>query len=215
MISTSGSGQRIRRVTIAVSRCLGAVFVVVLLSSFTPLVNRIARSERVESHPGPADAIVVLGGGLNADGTLSVASLYRVTEGIRLYQKHLAPLILFSGPGLREDLTEAGVAAGLARDCGVLGKHILTNSRGKTTWEETRLINDLLKQHGIRRILLVTESEHLRRALPLFVGAGLEELPAPSDPLPSAADSPEARLQLLRRVARELVGRVYYALRSS
>ncbi len=69
-----------------------------------------------------------------------------------------------------------------------------------------------LEPRAVRRILLVTDSEHLTRAVPLFQRVGLEVLPAPADSISAATNSPEERLQLLRRLSQELMARLYYRL---
>lgn len=47
-----------------------------------------------------------------------------------------------------------------------------------------------LKPKAVRRILLVTDSEHVVRAMPLFAHKGVEVLPAPADSVSSATDNP-------------------------
>lgn len=200
------------RALILTTRGLGAAVFLLILSAFTPLVNYAAGPGHADNQLHPAEAIVVLGGGIYADGSLSALSLRRVTTGIRLYRRQLAPLIVFSGPAARAPVAEAQVAADLARDFGVPAEHILMDDGGWTTREEARRISELLKRRGIRRILLVTDSDHLRRARPLFEDAGVATMPAPSDPFLSVIGSPEARLQLLRQVAMGFVARLYYAL---
>src|SRR5437016_3538867 len=101
------------RTLVVVCRCLGAAAVLVCLAALTPLPNYLARSLQAEARLGPADAIVVLGSGIEPDGALSPGSLYRVTQGIKLYKARLAPLIVFSGPAFGGPAAEAEVAAGL------------------------------------------------------------------------------------------------------
>src|SRR3989442_1976969 len=96
---------------VVVCRCLGSAAVLVCLAALTPLPNYLARSLQAEARLGPADAIVVLGSGIEPDGALSPGSLYRVTQGIKLYKARLAPLIVFSGPAFGGPAAEAEVAA--------------------------------------------------------------------------------------------------------
>src|SRR5438105_387345 len=74
-----------------VCRCLGTVVVLVCLAALTPLPNYLARALRLEPRLEAAEAIVVLGGGVQPDGALSSESLPRVMQGIRLYKASLAP----------------------------------------------------------------------------------------------------------------------------
>jgi uncharacterized SAM-binding protein YcdF (DUF218 family) len=100
----------------------------------------------------------------------------------------------------------------LARDLEVPSEHILIETDARTTHEEAARIARRLKPRMVRRILLVTDSEHLTRAVKLFQQAGFEVLPAPVESVSSAAESPEARIQLLRRLSQELMARLYYRL---
>src|SRR5213596_2333507 len=65
------------RTLVVVCRCLGAAAVLVCLAALTPLPNYLVRSLQAEARLGPADAIVVLGSGIEPDGALSPGSLYR------------------------------------------------------------------------------------------------------------------------------------------
>lgn len=131
-------------------------------------------------------------------------------QGVRLYKAGLAPLIVFSGAAFGGPRAEADAAAQLARDLGVPGEQIIAETSPRTTREEAARISRRLESRAIRRILLVSDSEHLIRAVALFEQVGFEVLPAPADSVSSATDSPEERLKLLRRVSQELIARLYY-----
>src|SRR2546425_7964860 len=155
----------LNRTLVIVCRCLGAVVALVCLAALTPLPNYLARALRTEPRLDRADAIVVLGGGVEPDGALNSGSLSRVTHGIRLYKARLAPLIVFSGAAFDRRPAEAEVAARLARDLGVPSEQILTETGARTTREEAARIARRLEPRAVRRILLVTDSEHLTRAM--------------------------------------------------
>ena len=91
-------------------------------------------------------------------------------------------------------------------------EQILTETGARTTREEAARIARRLEPRAVRRILLVTDSEHLTRAMALFERAGLEVLPAPADSVSPATEGPEGRLELLRRLSQELMARLYYRL---
>src|SRR5256712_12453731 len=128
------------RTRVIVCRCRGAASVLVCLAALTPLPNYLARSLQAEARLGPADAIVVLGSGIEPDGTLSPGSLYRVTQGIKLYKARLAPLIVFSGPAFGGPAAGAEGAPQPARDLGVPREQILTETGARTTREEAARI---------------------------------------------------------------------------
>lgn len=188
---------------------LAAVLVVAVVA-FTPAVNVVARSLRESERIDRADAIVVLGGGLQPDGSLTAASLQRAVHGIVLYRRELGPVIVFLGPGRRVGPPEEAVRAALARDLGVTEAGIVTVTGARTTWEEVERARGVLAARGARRVLVVTDSQHMYRARRLFERAGFQVLAAPVDEVSDAARSPEDRLRLARRVGQELAARLYY-----
>jgi len=194
-------------------QCVGAVTVLgYLLTIFTPLPNWLFDELTTPSMVRPADAVVVLGAGIGEDGVLSQDSLRRAVQGILLWRSHQAPVLVFSGPSLEQSPIEAEVRATMAKAFGVAPEAIVTETTAKTTREEALRIGAELRPRQARRILLVTDSMHMRRAQGLFEAAGFEVLPASADSISGKARSPEGRLQLLRWVLGETVARVYYRL---
>lgn len=194
-------------------RALGLLTVVlVLVAAYTPLPNIFARSLAVPSQVRSADAIVVLGAGVHRDGTLSEPSLRRAVQGMVLYQRGLAPLILFSGPSYEGSPVESEVRAVLARQLCIPEHAILLETRAQTTAEEAQSIAAQLRQHHVRSILLVTNSLHLARAVPRFAGLGLKVFPVATDDIPLDTDSPDKRLALMLHALREAAAmRLYQA----
>ena len=136
---------------------------------------------------------------------LADSSLRRAVRGIALERQGLAPVIVFSGGLGGGTVSEAEVRAALARDLGVPADHILTDTEARTTREEAIRLPRLLSSIGARRILLVTDPQHMARAMALFQRAGLEVLPAP-------AEDPERSADLARAVLSEWLARLYYRL---
>ena len=143
-----------------------------------------------------ADVIVVLGGALftgtphwHPEHNLSAAG-DRLLLGYKLYSLKKAPQLLYSGgPMNAQGFSEARAGAELLQQFGVpkAALHIETHSR--TTRENAAFSMPLLRQLKARRVLLVTSSWHMRRALLNYqqaaAGAGLaiDFLPAPCDPI--------------------------------
>lgn len=192
-------------------RFVGLAGVTLLLASaFTPLPNLLSRWLSEKSQREPAEAIVVLGGGIHPDGVLSSSSMRRAVHGIVLHRKGLASLLLFAGPSRNEGPAESEVRAQLARDLGVSAEVILTEINARTTREEAIRLKVLLEARGVRKILLVTDSQHMMRARGLFEREGFEVLAAPADDFSRDASEPGGRLELMRRVLQEFVVRIYY-----
>ena len=86
----------------------------------------------------------------------------------------------------------------------------LLRSVGLVHWTLKELVR--LQPTGAKRILLVTDPQHLVRATRLFVGTGFEVLPAPADEYLRTAESPEGRIALTRVILLEMIARAYYRL---
>ncbi len=194
-----------------VLRSIGIIAVTLfLLTAFTPLAIALVHWTAVRPRVQPAEAIVVLGASVSAEGVLSNASLRNAVYGIELFRRGLAPLLVFSGDAIPEGPVEAEIRAQLARELGVPPTSILTVVDAQTTRGEAAGVAALLLPRGARRILLVTDPLHLARALPVFEAAALEPLAAPVDPPFAAPRSPGGRLNTMRWVLQELLGRIYY-----
>jgi uncharacterized SAM-binding protein YcdF (DUF218 family) len=178
------------------------------LAAFTPLPVFVYEMVTVPVHIERADAIVVLaGGGVMLSGQLTDSSLRRTVRGIALYRDGLAPLLVLSGAAGRR--SESAARSVLAGKCGVPDTAILASSAGHTTHEEVAALQPLLKARGVRRLILVTDGAHMRRAMGLVRDAGFEVLAAPVSEVETPIQ-PEPRLRLLRAALREGLALVYY-----
>jgi uncharacterized SAM-binding protein YcdF (DUF218 family) len=160
------------------------------------------------------DAIVVLGAGILHGGVLSDQSLQRVIAGIALFRRNLAPILVLSGPPRFDPpvLSEAAIRAKLAEAMGIPPGCILMEETANTTREESIHIANTLRARHATRVLLVTDSLHMRRALRVFERTGLEVQPAISADYPASEVSPGGRLWLASRIVLESVAVTYYKL---
>jgi uncharacterized SAM-binding protein YcdF (DUF218 family) len=195
-----------------VCRLIGLVGVVLfLVTAFTPLAPRLNLWIAIPPQLVRSDAIVVLGSWVSPSGLLSPESQRRTNHGIELYQKGLAPILVFLGGGSPGGPTEADVRAEQARLHGIPGAAIMTETRAKTTREEAARVKALLQPRGARSVLLITNAGHLARAYPVFQRAGFVVHAAPSDMFVEA-DTPESRLSLMRVLVTESFGWLYYRI---
>ena len=177
---------------------------------FTPLPNFLIRALRIPSRIEHAEAIVVLGAGVEENGELSRESLRRSVRGIVLQREGLAPILVLLGPARGGGPAEAEIRADLARQLGVPSQAILAVAMLQTTREEASRVKALLQPRGVRRILLVTNSEHMTRAKAVFERAGFDVLPVSADDVSETASTPEGRLHLTRILLQEFVALAYY-----
>lgn len=130
-----------------------------------------------------ADAIVVLGGGrrLNAaeygGDTLKGLALERLRYGARLHRASALPLLVTGGRPGGGTRAEGRIMQRILEDEYGLSPHWVEDA-ATTTWDNARLSAPLLKEAGVRRVVLVSHAWHLRRAVPLFEAQGLEVVPA-------------------------------------
>lgn len=119
------------------------------------------------------DAIVVLGAPLARDGGLSPVLAERVGAAAELYARGGAPVVVVTG-GVTAGATraEAEVMAEGLVDRGVPRAAILVEDRARWTAENATFVAALLGAG--RRVWLVTQPFHGRRARWLFRRAGLE-----------------------------------------
>ncbi len=117
----------------------------------------LGRALAMAPNEGQADVIVVLGGGGSE----------RILHGIQLYRQGAAPSLWITGNRPIPEL--AGFADGrLARDLAVRGgvpADAISLLNTSSTWEDGLQIAALVKQKGLRRIVVVTSWYHSRRAL--------------------------------------------------
>ncbi|HMD89574.1 MAG TPA: YdcF family protein [Anaerolineaceae bacterium] len=137
------------------------------------------------------DAIVVLGGGTEpAQFPRSTVELNsagnRVIYAADLYKQGKAPNILLSGGSInlldnRGTSTPATEMANVLEMIGVPDSALWLQTASQNTHEDAVFSLDLLKQKGVKRILLVTSALHMPRAMALFRNHGVEVIPAPTD----------------------------------
>lgn len=142
------------------------------------LVSIIGSALWFDAQDGPlprADAILVLGAGMDADGTLHASTLKRVEAGVALFHAGAAPMLVMTGGRLRDDAPSAGEqmakhAAGL----GVPETALIFEAASMSTLQNALLTRPLLEQAGIGRVILVTEGFHMARSLVTMRWAGIE-----------------------------------------
>ena len=127
--------------------------------------------------------IVVLGGGHRSGEHLPPSSLpnggsiYRIVEGLRLYQAIPESRIIFSGNGAVRSASQPSVYARLARALGVDPERIDLEESPRTTAEEAERVRARV---GDEPVVLVTTAVHMPRAVRIFEEAGLTVVPSPT-----------------------------------
>jgi serine/threonine-protein kinase len=137
------------------------------------LAKLLYRLLRVEPHPeGDADAIIILGAPLTKSGALSDVTEERVQAGVDLYKRGLARIVCVSG-----HRGEAEAMAERARALGVPDAALRIEPLARNTRENAMFCGELLAADGAKRVWLVSQPFHLRRALYWFRRAGFDARP--------------------------------------
>jgi uncharacterized SAM-binding protein YcdF (DUF218 family) len=202
------------RLTRGVQVLGGLVTSFLLLTAFTPLANGLAYWRAPGGPLGAADAIVVLGGGGTTEsGQLSALSLGVTFEGVDLYRRGLAPLLVLSGSLSGVVRQEAEARAQIADASGIPGLAVVKLNAARTTHEEALDARAVLWPRGIRRIILVTDAVSMARSAGAFEKVGFAVTPSYGMPVLRWGGSPGARVRLMQETLIELVACVYYRTR--
>jgi uncharacterized SAM-binding protein YcdF (DUF218 family) len=119
------------------------------------------------------DVVVVLGAMLAAPGVPGPALSRRVEHGVEVFLRLKAGHLLVSGGLTGPPPAEAVLMRGLALAKGIPEERIVVEDRARNTFENALYSGRVIRAHGWRRVVVVTDGFHLRRALFVFRKLGL------------------------------------------
>lgn len=156
--------------------------VLLLLAAMASFLSICWQINRTGAHDQaqPADAIIVLGARVRADGRPGPDLRSRTLHGVRLHQQGLAPLLVCTGGYHNDRLSAASVACDLAVSKGVPRDQVLLADGSMTTGEDAISTRHLASKHGLQTAILVSHPLHLARAQVLFEGQGIAVYPSPT-----------------------------------
>lgn len=163
-----------------------ALFLLFLVC-FSPLSSSLMRTlERTYPvcNPAeiPADYIWILGSYSADDKSIPLYSrlyqdgLYRVLEGVRLYNMMPDARMVFSGYGAGDSKSVAEIGAETAIALGVPEENIIILSTPRDTWDEAEKAKTITLG---KTCILVTSASHMKRSIYIFNQNGLNPIPAP------------------------------------
>jgi uncharacterized SAM-binding protein YcdF (DUF218 family) len=148
-----------------------------------------------------ADAAIVLGA---AVWSTDVSPVFRerINHALDLYRRgKVRKLIFTGGQGNKNEPTEAAAARAYAIENGIPVSDILIEQSSHTTFENVVNAKQLADAHGLRRVLMVTDPLHMKRAVTMARDIGLEAYPSPT---------PTTRYQGWRSQLGSLAHETYY-----
>ncbi len=175
------------------------MFAVLLL--VVGLVAARVYSYRDASSDAQADAAVVLGAAVWG-AEVSPVFRERINHGIDLYRKgRVRKLIFTGGRGNSDEPTESSAARRYALRSGVPAADILIEEESHNTYENILYAKRLADARGVRKVLIVSDPMHMKRAVAMARDLGLEAEPSPT---------PSTRYRGLRSQAGLLAYETYY-----
>lgn len=161
---------------VAVALAIVAVFAVTNVVTIVGSKGSIVSAD--EASISNADAIVVLGASVFADGTPSGILQDRLDDGIVLYFAGVAPKLIMSGDNGTESYNEVRVMKQYAIAQGVPSEDIFCDHAGFSTYESMYRAKYVF---GCQRIAVATQTYHLYRALWSAKSLGMQATGVPSD----------------------------------
>ncbi|MCA2208722.1 YdcF family protein [Nocardia rosealba] len=122
---------------------------------------------------GPETAIVVLGYGLQPDGTMRAELSNRLHAAlVQAYMSPASPVIV-TGGNPRNGVTEAQVMADWLHVRGVAKHRLHAETEAGSTVQNAKFSAQLMAALGVQKAVLITSADHMRRALENFLAAGV------------------------------------------
>lgn len=174
-----------------------------------------------------ADVIVVLGGNTQSNRANwfepynKATATDRLDRAADLYFAHRAPRILLSGSALEGKTSEARIMARTMRQKGIPEAALLLENDGRNTYENALRTREMLAEHHLKTVLLVTSALHMPRAMAAFNAQGIQAVAAGLSPQIVVPDdytidkwTPHLRsLEGSRAIIKEYLGMLAYWIR--
>lgn len=155
--------------------------------------QRFTSADQVPARP----VALVLGAGLNPDGSASPMLRYRIEVAADLYRRGLVRALLMSGDHSRLDHDEVEAMSRTAQAHGVPAGAVVTDHAGFDTFSSCYRARYVF---GVRRAVVITQGWHLPRAVWLCRQEGIDVVGAS----PPALDTPLDRYGALREIPADL-----------
>jgi uncharacterized SAM-binding protein YcdF (DUF218 family) len=153
-----------------------AVLIVLGFALLAWQVDRLGQRDDARA----ADAIIVLGARVEADGRPGSDLTSRTYHAVDLWQAGYAPYIICTGGYKNEHLSAASVCRRFAVELGVPIDHVQLADGTSNTFEDAAAAAQVMADHGWRLAILVSHPLHLFRARWLFREAGVDVVTSPT-----------------------------------
>ena len=132
--------------------------------------KQIIDNESELSNLSDVDCILILGAGVRNNEPSPMLE-DRLLKGIELYNKNISSKIIMSGDHGREEYDEVNIMKDFAIGKGVKSEDIFMDHAGFSTYESIYRAKEIFEA---KKIIIVTQSYHLYRALYIANSLGIE-----------------------------------------
>jgi len=127
-----------------------------------------------------ADAAIVLGAAVWGE-QVSPVFRERINHAIDLYRQGKVRKIIFTGgQGNKDEETEAVAAREYAIRSGIPNQDIFIEQSSHTTYENVLYAKQVADAHGLKKVLIVSDPLHMKRAVAMARNIGLDAYPSPT-----------------------------------
>lgn len=197
---------------------LAALFAII---SFTPIIvqpaQALVRSDPIPSPPLTLDAVVVLSGGVTADGLIGHSGIERLLSGVSLARATGTSVLVTTrvrnpaNPDLSSDADQRKLVELMGA-----GLRLFIVPEVISTRDEAIRVRELADQQRWARVAVVTSPSHSRRACGTFEKVGLRVTCAPAESREVAfgtLSTPGDRVEAFKLWAYEIAGTVNYRVK--
>lgn len=156
----------------------------------------------------PADAIAVFGAA-EYDGRPSPVLRARLDHALRLYEEHLAPLVITLGGGGEAQDSEGGVGQDYLLAHGVPESQVIAETQSTNTEESAARLATMARTNHLARIIAVSDGTHLFRIHALCASQGLVVF---TSPRPRDEDRPLSPWDETQRLLHEMLSYTLWRL---
>jgi uncharacterized SAM-binding protein YcdF (DUF218 family)/lysophospholipase L1-like esterase len=176
----------------------------------TRLADHLVAPLLVGDTAGNGDVIVVLGAAVNERCSPNLHAIRRVMLARQAFAAGRAPRVLVTGGVARgTPCSVAEAMRALLVQLGVPADRIEVEAAARSTWDNARFADPILRRLGARRLVLVTDILHMRRAEACFraLGYEIERVAVP------VSESHYDNVSMLAMGLRETVAYGYYSVK--
>lgn len=189
------------------------IIVLIIAIEITPLNDLLALPLIHKDPLEKREVIIVLGGGIKKDGSLTKQTAERTREGLAIFQKDYAEKMIFTGGQAKNrNWPESEKMRDYALSLGNNGENIIAEINSKNTYENAVNSLEIMANQGLKNALIITSPYHTRRACLIYNKLKAEITCVPVENKLIKQLNPWEKIQYFRGLIREYGAIVYFKI---